>query len=1442
MYYWYIYPCRQGSRSIILLPVFNYPMKPFFHCIFSMIPGRAFLLLLLAFLLTGRESYAQVTCNASGTWSTAGWTPAAPVAGDNITVAAGCTLTVDILAPVVNNLTINGVIIISNSASSYLTVSGNITVNNGAKLENNGSIEFTTLGNTFSLLGTATYIHNPRNNTLLDESIFYNSTETFSTTSNLIIQKWNDGSIPLGDVSRVGSSLFGNVTLSAVPPGGVWDQDGKFSTNRIRGAFTVGAGTVVMDDGTGGATSLILQDVVINGTGNIVFQRGYGRNLSLQTNNFTVNSVAPALPTVVMDTSFGVLTMTVNGNMTLNYGFNAVYSGTWQNGANVRINVNGNLNITGGNIDFLNKADAPLQLTVTGTTTLNNTTGPVWFIEGGSGNLTFSTYDLVISGGSSNYFQGTPGATNPAKGLATITVINDFSVTGTSNTFMAFSDSLVQKVRITVGRDMIMSGTNSVLTCAYSNGPFTLSVTRNYNQTNGQLTGQAYQNNALVDSIIFGSSFTFNSATASAFFKGNRGQGTTIIRTTGNFTLLNSGTGYSQGFMGIDSSAAPLTFNVTGNLIQNGGQFSAIYNGSGLLNFSVAGVLDVNGGIFKACNNTLYSNAGSLSFTVGSIDYDGGNFSAFYSCNNTAATGTITVNGVCKINFGVAADSFSFIGSGKVGFDINNLNLILSITGAMTIQGANGTFISSQAGGTETISLLSLNISSGTNSFNSVQSSTLGNGHMVTMVLTGDLIVTGGNTFLSARTQAATININGNLSLSNGTLSLKGADATNPVTLNINGSYSQTGGNFYFHNNVNDTLNTSATITVNVNADDNASGDFTHTGGMIYFDNCVGSPPSLALVLNVKSPNYTLGGTGQMTMTNPGTGNVFGTLNFCRTGTTSFTRSGSHDIQQIRQNILTGTTVDVVSGDLQLCSHNTVSALPDFLLISVGGILDLRTNHVFSNAVKPHSGLTNLGRIRTANVNGFYNGTVTGAVKTNGSDNMDFFLSSSSYVEYNGVDNQIVTGIGTGIALLSQHKYGKLDINFGGTPDVEFVYPTNLPNDSSVYVRSELISTSGEFNLDDDHNPSNGGGRMVTIESTSAAATSRTSGYIRSETEDNSGLIKWKINAGVGNHVFHFGYNSANYIPFTFAAGSGNAGNVYVGTYHTDPANLPYPPTVTHMRNNGGTDNSANTVDRFWYVDTKDSALTANLTFVCTPAELGSITAPLAQRWVVAPQSWTNPVPGTQTSMVSGTQANAIGATNDWWTLAGSNNLLPVDLIAFSGHCSGEVIKLNWTTATEINNDHFVIERSLDGTGFENIGQVTGSGNSSQPLEYAFSDHNIFNRTVFYRLLQVDYDGKTTYYGPITVSSCRDEDTFDAGIALSNSTGRTLIVLTGENGNGTLELISLSGSVLKKWNASLIRGTNRFPLENLGLAEGIYFVTISQHGNSVTRKFVYTVN
>lgn len=102
-----------------------------------------------------------------------------------------------------------------------------------------------------------------------------------------------------------------------------------------------------------------------------------------------------------------------------------------------------------------------------------------------------------------------------------------------------------------------------------------------------------------------------------------------------------------------------------------------------------------------------------------------------------------------------------------------------------------------------------------------------------------------------------------------------------------------------------------------------------------------------------------------------------------------------------------------------------------------------------------------------------------------------------------------------------------------------------------------------------------------------------------------------------------------------------------------------------------------------------------------------------------------------------------------------ANSILPVVLIDFSGICNTSSVPkplIKWTSAAEINNDHFILEKSKDLKVFNNLVNVKGAGNSNHILNYSFIDTNYDGSLTYYRLSQIDYDNQTRVLGIIALN------------------------------------------------------------------------------------------
>lgn len=1181
-------------------------------------------------------------------------------------------------------------VVINHTVTANITSTiANLTINTGGNLIANNAI---TVNSTFNINGTGTYTHaNAANAT----TTIFNGTENFSTTSNLIMNAWHDGNVPLA-ASITGN--FGNITFNAGAFVSTWQQDGMFAPHRIKGDLTISSGRVTLDDGTGMTTAITLQNVLVNGTGRIFYATGANRDLNLVTGNYTDISTSSNL-SAIMYLTYGTLNWQCNGSFTVSHDFSAT-QGTGSQSSSAIVIITNDLNINGGLFDFNYLINGSLNLTVGGNTNINCGSS-AWshFIESNSQAMSYTTTNLYINGNcSNNYLQGSTGTT-------VINVLNDVVSSGTDVFQLTRRSANNSSFQVTIGRDLIVNSGSFSL--AQSNQPTTCYIGR--------------------DLIVSGSSAIF---IGQAYTTATNDLSLTVER---HFQ-------FSSGSVTINSGRGNTTFTTNGDFIMSGGTFVGSTNGTA-------------------------GNWGIATYTFNNINYTGG---VCYFYNNKITDGravTLNVTNNASFSMNSASDIVMIVRAPTV------INPVLNFTvgGNLTFSGhSSAQFISSASSGNENITIQGNMTMQSSRAFFVGNDAGTGSPHNITLQVNGNLNVNGGQLTLSTLDGTANITVNGNAIQQGGTLNVKWD--TGPATFNINGQFTQTGGTLNLHSRNAASANP---VTMNI------YGDFNQTAGTLNYD--VRSENDVSSnVINLYGAQVTFGGTGIISHPNHLSGNtVFGYLNYYRNGTITFNRSSStHDIRHVKQYIASECTFNAsTSANNYQISSNSSSSFLIHNALTIDGTLDLGTNQVFGRSQANYYSAITVnpnGRIRTAHTGGLYSGSASPSAINSmiaGNNRMDFSLNPASVIEYYGTDNQMITGIPNGIATGNQHKYGVLEINFQGTADAEFVYPETS---GEVFIRSGLQLTAGELNLDDDHDPMSGG-RLITLEN--GANMARTNGYIRSEVYDGSAEVLWNI-TGLGAFTFPFGYSSSEYIPFTITTTTGVAGDVRVSTYHTNALNIPYPAGVSHVNDSNGNDNSSNTVDRFWRIQITGSP-TVDFEFTATAAEVGTIASPVAQRWIAANNGWEAPQ-GTQSNPTAySTLASGITGLTTWWTLSAAASPLPVELTYFKSLCENNLTRLLWGTASEMNNDGFEIQKSINGHSFQSIGFIKGSGTTSQQSGYSFIDHTPSERINFYRLKQCDFDGTCVFSNTIISAPCSKPEPFQI-ISSSVSNGNLFVSISAE--------------------------------------------------------------
>ena len=185
---------------------------------------------------------------------------------------------------------------------------------------------------------------------------------------------------------------------------------------------------------------------------------------------------------------------------------------------------------------------------------------------------------------------------------------------------------------------------------------------------------------------------------------------------------------------------------------------------------------------------------------------------------------------------------------------------------------------------------------------------------------------------------------------------------------------------------------------------------------------------------------------------------------------------------------------------------------------------------------------------------------------------------------------------------------------------------------------------------------------------------------------------------------------------------------------------------------------------------------------------------------------------------------------------------VPVELTTFFGTVSGNVVSLKWTTATEVKNYGFEIERSLSApkTNWEKIGFINGNGNSNSPKEYSYTDKHLRSGSYLYRIKQIDNDGSYDYSNTIELN-VRIPVTLDLKQNYPNpfNPSTTISFTIPTSGDVYLKIFnSLGEEVAKLVNGYAEAGEYTLNFDAGDLPSGMYVYQLKTNESSLTKKML----
>lgn len=418
--------------------------------------------------------------------------------------------------------------------------------------------------------------------------------------------------------------------------------------------------------------------------------------------------------------------------------------------------------------------------------------------------------------------------------------------------------------------------------------------------------------------------------------------------------------------------------------------------------------------------------------------------------------------------------------------------------------------------------------------------------------------------------------------------------------------------------------------------------------------------------------------------------------------------------------------------------------------------------------------------------------------------------SQTLTVAGNLINNGTIAGNGTilfdtGTPMVTGGTYGNVTVN-GGTPTLT----------GNTTITGTLTMTSGNVVLGDFNLTINSGGSISGASSSS---------YVQTLNQNSSGgALQMEVANGAG--VVEFPVGTSTYTPFSMI-NLGTTGDFTVRVFDD----------VYTNGTSGALLSTDLEIDKTWDVNALGSGYNTTITIQWNSGDEASFFTRGTMYLSIndATGLWGRITGDISASGGDPYTASASGITSFSQVGGGSGtSLLPITLIEFDATSMPNGIMLDWKTATEINNQGFEIERSIDGQIFERIGSVNGAGTSNEANNYEFMDYSPNAGKNFYRLKQVDFDGSFEY-SPIV--SVQFEQLGELFVVYPNPFSDDLLINISPQVKGDIEinLYNLTGELLQN---TMIESANIAVFSNLNLRSGIYFLELNYNGSISRIKLV----
>ena len=174
-----------------------------------------------------------------------------------------------------------------------------------------------------------------------------------------------------------------------------------------------------------------------------------------------------------------------------------------------------------------------------------------------------------------------------------------------------------------------------------------------------------------------------------------------------------------------------------------------------------------------------------------------------------------------------------------------------------------------------------------------------------------------------------------------------------------------------------------------------------------------------------------------------------------------------------------------------------------------------------------------------------------------------------------------------------------------------------------------------------------------------------------------------------------------------------------------------------------------------------------------------------------------------------------------------TSTTLPVSLVSFNAQASSHMATLDWATAVERSNAYFDVERSLDAQSFERVGRVEGQGTTTARQQYTFTDESPSRGTNYYRLRQVDTDGRFAY-SPVRAVQIRN----NGELAILGNPATEQLGVAGLEAGSTVDLLDMTGKLRSRQSNT----DSRLHIDVRNLPSGTYLLRVAEPAGTQTKR------